>query len=275
MQVSTISFDRFNVLADNEAQERIRAARARLGERAVLLCHHYQRADVYQHADLTGHDDALSVNLQTSPTAPSMVQVASLGYRWPLPGLRAAVDLFAAYSNVDGGTQAIAAGDLSFAGAGRIAVAQRVHVVRRQFGQVVERADEPVAAHEEAISSKLPAIEASVSAVSAKSEADIKSLRSGIQTALDSVGNEIGTINGKLAKIEEAMKKPAPAAGKGGAAAPTGVRNADGTYTVGKGDTLAGIARKFAVKMDSIEAENPGLDPKKLHAGQKIRIPNK
>jgi quinolinate synthase len=54
MQVVPISFDRFNVLADTEAHARIRAARARLGDRAVLLCHHYQRADVYQHADLTG-----------------------------------------------------------------------------------------------------------------------------------------------------------------------------------------------------------------------------
>jgi quinolinate synthase len=54
MQVAPIAFDRFNVLKDVEAQERIRAARARLGSRAVLLCHHYQRADVYQHADLTG-----------------------------------------------------------------------------------------------------------------------------------------------------------------------------------------------------------------------------
>jgi len=66
MQVSTISFDRFNVLADNEAQERIRAARARLGERAVLLCHHYQRADVYQHADLTG--DSLKLARLASQT---------------------------------------------------------------------------------------------------------------------------------------------------------------------------------------------------------------
>ncbi|HEX7632020.1 MAG TPA: LysM domain-containing protein [Lacunisphaera sp.] len=131
-----------------------------------------------------------------------------------------------------------------------------------------------VAGHEDAIN-KIPAIEASVSAAATKSEADVKNLRTGIQTALDQVGNEIGTINGKLAKMEESMKKPAPAAGKGGAAAPTGVLNADGTYTVGKGDTLAGIARKFAVKMDSLEAENPGLDAKKLHAGQKIRIPKK
>lgn len=66
MQVSTISFDRFNVLADNEAQERIRAARARLGDRAVLLCHHYQRADVYQHADLTG--DSLKLARLASQT---------------------------------------------------------------------------------------------------------------------------------------------------------------------------------------------------------------
>jgi LysM repeat protein len=132
-----------------------------------------------------------------------------------------------------------------------------------------------VAAHDEAINSKIPALEASVSAAAAKSETDIKGLRTGIQTALDQVGNEIGTINAKITKIEEAMKKPAPAAGKAGAAAPTGVLNADGTYTIGSGDTLSKVARKFAVRTDSIEAENPGLDPAKLRVGQKIRIPKK
>jgi LysM repeat protein len=133
-----------------------------------------------------------------------------------------------------------------------------------------------VAAHDEAINSKIPALEASVSAAAAKADTDIKGLRSGIQTALDQVGNEIGTINAKLTKIEEAMKKPAPAAGKaGGGAAPTGVLNADGTYTIGSGDTLSKVARKFGVRTDSIEAENPGLDPAKLRVGQKIRIPKK
>jgi quinolinate synthase len=60
MQTAAISFDRFNALADTDAQDRIRAARARLGRRAVLLCHHYQRADVYQHADITGDSLKLS-----------------------------------------------------------------------------------------------------------------------------------------------------------------------------------------------------------------------
>ena len=60
MPNAAIQFDRFNALADGEAQERILAARARLGSRAVLLCHHYQRADVYRHADLTGDSLKLS-----------------------------------------------------------------------------------------------------------------------------------------------------------------------------------------------------------------------
>ena len=54
MSVATISFDHFNKLQDDQAQERIREARAKLGDKAVLLCHHYQRADVYKYADLTG-----------------------------------------------------------------------------------------------------------------------------------------------------------------------------------------------------------------------------
>ena len=60
MQVAPISFDRFNTLADEDAGERIIKARAKLGKRAVLLCHHYQRADVYRYADITGDSLKLS-----------------------------------------------------------------------------------------------------------------------------------------------------------------------------------------------------------------------
>jgi quinolinate synthase len=57
---SPIPFDAYNVLSDAECRERITAARAKLGKKAVLLCHHYQRADVYEHADLTGDSLKLS-----------------------------------------------------------------------------------------------------------------------------------------------------------------------------------------------------------------------
>jgi len=66
MHTATISFDKFNALADADCHERIRAARAKLGKKAVLLCHHYQRADVYQYADLTG--DSLKLSRLASQT---------------------------------------------------------------------------------------------------------------------------------------------------------------------------------------------------------------
>ena len=66
MTTTRINFDRFNVLQDETCHERIRVARAKLGQRAVILGHHYQRADVYQYADLTG--DSLKLSRQASQT---------------------------------------------------------------------------------------------------------------------------------------------------------------------------------------------------------------
>src|SRR5512147_1551385 len=60
MQVNTIAFERFKPLQDEACEDRIRAAKAKLGKRAVILGHHYQRADVYKHADLTGDSLKLS-----------------------------------------------------------------------------------------------------------------------------------------------------------------------------------------------------------------------
>ncbi|GAB2181275.1 quinolinate synthase NadA [Denitratisoma sp. agr-D3] len=66
MQVAPISFDKFNALADQDAQARIVAAKAKLGKRVVILGHHYQRADVFQHADLSG--DSLKLSRLASQT---------------------------------------------------------------------------------------------------------------------------------------------------------------------------------------------------------------
>jgi len=60
MEAATIAFERFKPLADTACEPRIQAAKASLGKRAVILGHHYQRADVYRHAELTGDSLQLS-----------------------------------------------------------------------------------------------------------------------------------------------------------------------------------------------------------------------
>ena len=66
MPSAAIAFDRFRPLQDDACESRIVAAKAALGKRAVVLGHHYQRADVYKHADLTG--DSLMLSKLASQT---------------------------------------------------------------------------------------------------------------------------------------------------------------------------------------------------------------
>lgn len=55
-----IAFDPYRNLDDETCEARIVSAKAELGKDAVILGHHYQRQDVYRHADLTGDSLKLS-----------------------------------------------------------------------------------------------------------------------------------------------------------------------------------------------------------------------
>lgn len=60
--MSTTSFplEHYALLEDAECEVRIEAARHSLGKRCVILGHHYQRDEVFRHADLTGDSLKLS-----------------------------------------------------------------------------------------------------------------------------------------------------------------------------------------------------------------------
>lgn len=123
---------------------------------------------------------------------------------------------------------------------------------------------------------KIETVRGEVQSLGAKVDNDIRSLSSNVNNVLSQVGSEIGTIKGQILKLEEAAKKPVPvAAAKGGAPVASGTVDANGNYTVAPGDTINKIAKKFSTKPDSIEAENPGLNPTKLRVGQKIKIPRR
>ena len=59
-QATEVAFEQYSELDDTDCDARIVAAKSELQDRAIILGHHYQRADVYKHAGLTGDSFKLS-----------------------------------------------------------------------------------------------------------------------------------------------------------------------------------------------------------------------
>jgi LysM repeat protein len=43
-------------------------------------------------------------------------------------------------------------------------------------------------------------------------------------------------------------------------------------YTIESGDTLGGVAARLHTTVDKLLRLNPGIDPRALHAGQRVRV---
>jgi len=109
-----------------------------------------------------------------------------------------------------------------------------------------------------------------------KANAGISKLASDTQAAFTSVAQEMGNIRGEITKVQEAAKAPVKAAkgDKAGASKEPAVAGPD-EYVIKSGDTFAKIARANGVSAADITAVNPGVNPAKLHVGQKIKLPAK
>lgn len=121
--VQELPVNRWNVNVDNTGNESTGRWRTSLG---------------YSNAALWDLDHSISLQFQTSPEHPDRVKVFSGSYRVPVYSLGAAVDVYAAHSNVDGGTSPTAAGPLQFSGKGKILGGRVTHYLLRQ-GEIDQR----------------------------------------------------------------------------------------------------------------------------------------
>ena len=64
MAANPIELQPYVSLSDDDCDQRIRRAKAALGDRVVILGHHYQRDEVFQHADFSG--DSLKLSRQAA-----------------------------------------------------------------------------------------------------------------------------------------------------------------------------------------------------------------
>jgi LysM repeat protein len=116
-----------------------------------------------------------------------------------------------------------------------------------------------------------------VSAVSAKADktaADLVNTAKETNNGFNTLAGMIGTAQASI-KILEENAKHAPVgkagkAGKGGA-----VVAGPGEYVVRAGDTPHKIAAANGCTTSELLSVNPGLDPKRLHPGQKLKLPQK
>ncbi len=64
MTASALPFQDYALLSDSECEAKIIAAKQTLGKRCIILGHHYQRNEVFKHADITG--DSLKLSREAS-----------------------------------------------------------------------------------------------------------------------------------------------------------------------------------------------------------------
>lgn len=121
--VTELPPSRWSVSLDNSGNANTGRTRATLG---------------YQNAALWDLDHVASLQLQVSPEKIESVAVLSASYRIPLyvPGMT--VDLFAAHSDVDGGSTSTLAGPLQFSGKGEV-LGLRLNKPLGRWGELDQR----------------------------------------------------------------------------------------------------------------------------------------
>jgi LysM repeat protein len=70
----------------------------------------------------------------------------------------------------------------------------------------------------------------------------------------------------------QTLKLPAKGGTTGETTGPASALPADSSHTIQTGETLTAVSRRYNIPLDALLAANPGINPKTLKVGQKIRL---
>lgn len=102
------------------AEQPLQRWSARLDNTGSASTGRWRTALAWQHGDVGGQDQVANAEVQISPEHPSELTVASAVYRVPLYARAQALDLYAAWYQVQAAQTATVAGNLDFAGKGHV-----------------------------------------------------------------------------------------------------------------------------------------------------------
>ena len=93
---------------------------------------------------------------------------------------------------------------------------------------------------------------------------DVTALRADLDKSLADIANNHKEFGDKIADLQKVASSPKVSSK---AAAPAG----PGEYSVVKGDTLGGIAKKVGISLKTIQELNPDVNANRMQIGQKLK----
>jgi LysM repeat protein len=119
-------------------------------------------------------------------------------------------------------------------------------------------------AGDEAAAAKASAAELSGALAGKANTFDVTALRADLDKSLGDIAINFKEVGDQVANLQKVAAAP-KASGK--AAAPAG----PGEYSVVKGDTLGGIAKKVGISLKTIQELNPDVNANRMQIGQKLK----
>jgi len=122
------------------------------------------------------------------------------------------------------------------------------------------------AASDEAIAAKTSVSELGAALAGKANNADVQAIRADLDKGLADIALNEKTLADQITQLQKVATAP-KTTGNGKNVTPPG----PGEYSVAKGDTLGGIAKKVGLSLKALQDLNPGVNANRMQIGQKLK----